>query len=187
MISDILTPLSFELLGLRIAGPAILVMPALVSIVCFPISCLLWIFREAKQRESKGWFIFPTFRRRREDSTGKSISAHSNDKTSLMRHQLDEILKQEKDLQKEREEIQREIEDLPRQYEEGQLKRKKIMRERAQTATAFHGFEKPKKLHSVASRTRRMTRPELRSARYQLLLLIAILTSIFVLLWKSLH
>lgn len=185
MISIILCPISVEFHGFRFAGPAILLVPGFVAISYFFISTLVWLYRISENRGKK-YCIFS--RGRAVDSLGAPFAAPPKDEKSLLRYQLEEILKQELDLQKERDEIQRNIEDLPKQYEERQLKRQEIIRERAKATATFYGFWQPdRKTRSAARSSNRMTRPEHRIARKQLLLLCVILMAILLLLWKSLR
>ena len=175
MTSNILCPISVEFHGFRYAGPAILVVPALVGLIYFSVSSEVWIYRWHGKNSPA-------------DSLETPFTAPFKDEKSLFSHQLDEILQQELDLKKDREEIQRSIEDLPKQHEERQLKRQQLMRERAKVTPTSYGLAQPaRKVRSVERSSNRMTQPEKRSARNQLLLLSAILAVILLLLWKSLH
>jgi hypothetical protein len=112
------------------------------------------------------------------------------DGTRLSR-ELEEIRQRELELKREHEEIQRRVADLPRQIEERERKQRELIRLRAvSTATTADGFSRPRdKRHSVSrtgSPSRRMTRPEERSARSQFILLCVIFAGILFLLFKSL-
>ena len=185
MISTILSPVLVEFYGFRIAGPAILVLPVFVSSSYLFISTLVWLFGyTGKCGKNGGIFL----RRRRSDSLASPFTAPFNDKKPLLTHQLDEILKQELDLQMERVKIQRRMEDLPKQHEEREMKRQEVLKKRAQAIATSYGFgQPPKKLRSVVRRSIRMTRTEKRSARNQLALLCTILVGILFLLWNSLQ
>lgn len=113
-----------------------------------------------------------------------------HDRTRLTR-ELEEIRVREMELKKEHEKIQRQVEELPRQLEERERKQREMIRMRAvATATIADGFSRPRdKRHAVSkssSTHRRRTRPEERSARIQLFILIGVFICIFFLLCKSL-
>ena len=119
-----------------------------------------------------------------------SAPPRENDR-SLLSRELEEIHRRELELKKAQEEMQRRVVELPKEIEERERKQREKIRLRAMaTATYADGFSSPRdKRHSVmrrANTSRRMTRPEQRSARTQFLLLCVILGAILVLLWKSL-
>ena len=112
------------------------------------------------------------------------------DRTRLSR-ELEEISQRELELRKQLEEREKRVADLPRQLEEKERKQREINRWRAlATATTADGFSRPRdKRHAVLRVTatrRRMTRPEERSARLQLLFLCVILAAFLIMLCKSL-
>ena len=89
------------------------------------------------------------------------------------------------------EKIQRRVAELPKQIEERERKQREMIRIRAMsTVTYADGVSKPQdKRHAPLRRSagsRRMTRPEQRTARLQFLMLCGVLAVILVLLWKSL-
>ena len=87
--------------------------------------------------------------------------------------------------------MQRRVAELPKEIEERERKQREKIRLRAMaTATYADGFNRPRDKRYAATRSatvsRRMTRPEQRSARAQFLLLCLILGVILILLWRSL-
>jgi hypothetical protein len=87
--------------------------------------------------------------------------------------------------------MQRKVADLPNQIEMRERKQREMIRLQVMAdATMADGFGRPRdKRHAVKRKptsSRRMTRPEQRSAQLQFLLLCAVLAIFLVLLWKSL-
>ena len=54
MIERILSPASFDLAGLKLEGPVILVIPALAAILFAAIASLVWLYRDAQKRNKYG-------------------------------------------------------------------------------------------------------------------------------------
>ncbi len=113
-----------------------------------------------------------------------------DDRTRLERD-LQDLRRKEAELKQLEEKMQRRVADLPKEIEERERKQREMIRLRAMaTATYADGFSKPRdKRHAPlkqSSGSRRMTRPEQRTAMIQFLMLCAVLVVLFVLLWKSL-
>ncbi len=128
--------------------------------------------------------------RRRARPIRKSAPAPLEQDRSRLSRELEEIEQRESELKKMHEAAQRRVADLPRQIEERERKQREMIRIRAiATTTMADGFTKPRdKRYSLSrgsSTPRRMTRPEERSARFQLLVLCVIFAAIFFLLCKS--
>jgi uncharacterized membrane protein len=114
------------------------------------------------------------------------------DDHSRIARELEEIRLRELELTRKHEEMQRKVADLPKQIEMRERKQREMIRLQVMAdATMADGFGRPRdKRHAVkrkpSSSSRRMTRPEERSAQLQFLLLCAVLAIFLVLLWKSL-
>jgi hypothetical protein len=113
------------------------------------------------------------------------------DDHSRIARELEEIRLRELELTRKHQEMQRKVADLPKQIEMRERKQREMIRLQVMAdATMADGFGRPRdKRHAVkrkSSSSRRMTRPEQRSAQLQLLLLCAVLAIFLVLLWKSL-
>jgi O-phosphoseryl-tRNA(Cys) synthetase len=109
----------------------------------------------------------------------------------LLERQMEELRKKEAELRSLQEKMERRAAQLPREIEERERKQREMIKLRAlATATYADGFSKIRdKRHAPLkqfSSTRRMTRPEQRSARIQFLMLCVVLAVILVMLWKSL-
>ena len=119
---------------------------------------------------------------------GSAPAPLDRDRTRISR-ELEEIHQRQLEVKKQIEEREKRVADLPRQREERERKKRELNRWRAM-ATATDGFSRPRdKRHAVLKVTatrQRMTRPEERSARLQLLLLCVILAAFLIMLCKSL-
>jgi len=119
-----------------------------------------------------------------------SASTHAESRSRLDRD-LEDLRKRELELRKLEEKMKQRVEDLPKEVAEKARRQEEMIKLRAiATATYADGLSRPRdKRHSPSTSStgsRRMTKPEERSARLQFLLLCAVLAMIMVLLWKSL-
>jgi chromosome segregation ATPase len=135
-------------------------------------------------------FPSPSSRRGVRPSRKQPAPPLEHDRSRLSR-ELEEIRQRELELKKEHEAMQRRVAELPREIEERERKQREKIRLRAiATPTYEDVFSRPRDKRHAATRsgttTRRMTRPEQRSARTQFFLLCLILGVILILLWKSL-
>lgn len=119
-----------------------------------------------------------------------SASKLDGNRTAIGRD-LEELRKQQLELKKLEEKMKQRMQNLPKEVAEKTRRQEELIKLRAVAmATYADGLSRPRdKRHGPAKNptsSRRMTRPEERSARFQLLLLCAILAVIMALLWKSL-
>ena len=102
---------------------------------------------------------------------------------------LEDLRRQEAELRKIQEKTEREMEELPRRLAERERKQLEMIRMRAVLTATDDVLGRPRdKRYAPLRRSgrNRMTRPEQRAARMQLLMLCAVLAVILILLWKSL-
>jgi hypothetical protein len=103
---------------------------------------------------------------------------------------LEELRRKEAELLRLQQQKQHEMEELPRKIAERERKQQDMIRMRAVLTATDDVFGRPRdKRHAPLRRSgpKRMTRPEQRAARMQLLLLCGVLAVILMFLWKSIH
>lgn len=103
---------------------------------------------------------------------------------------LEELRKKEAELLRLQQQKQSEMEELPRRIAERERKQQDLIRMRAVLTATDDVFGRPRdKRHAPLRRhgPKRMTRPEQRAARMQLLVLCGVLAVILMFLWKSIH
>jgi predicted transcriptional regulator len=110
---------------------------------------------------------------------------------SHLNRELEELQRRELEIKRQEAEMQRQVAELPKQIEERERKHRELARIRAvMTPTAADVFNRPRDKRHTALRVntsrRRMTRPEERSAKIQLLMLCCVLGVLLILLCKSL-
>lgn len=107
----------------------------------------------------------------------------------IERH-LEELRRKEAELLRLHQQKQHEMEELPRRIAERERKQQDLIRMRAVLTATDDVFGRPRdKRHAPLRRSgpKRMTRPEQRAARMQLLFLCGVLAVILMFLWKSIH
>lgn len=129
--------------------------------------------------------------RRPPRSARQGPSAPLEDNRIQLTREEAELLRKQAEIQRKAEEARRLLAELPKRIEAREKKQREMMRLKAAlTATTADGISRlrDKRFEPVqkSSRRRRMTKPEERSARFQFLLLCAVLGVILVLLWRSL-
>jgi septal ring factor EnvC (AmiA/AmiB activator) len=136
--------------------------------------------------------FLPPSGRRKSRLVRKSAPAPLEHDRSRLSRELEESRQKEAELKKKCEEVQRRVADLPRQIKERERKERELVYLRAvSTTTTADVFNKPRDKRVLLSRgksgTRRMTRPEERSARFQFIILCVIFAAMFFLLCKSIQ
>lgn len=134
----------------------------------------------------------PSSSGRRDPRSGRRVpAAPLEDNRIRLSREEEELQRKQAEVQRKAEEARRLLAELPKRIEAREKKQMEMIRMRAAlTATTADGISRlrDKRFEPVQKNPgrRRMTKPEERSARFQFLLLCAVLAVILVLLWRSL-
>ena len=118
----------------------------------------------------------------------KAIAPINDDRLRLEK-EIEELRQKELRLRKLEEETKRKVEELPKKLEERERKQRERIHKLAVLTATDHVGRPQDKRHAPLRQGNgrlRMTLPEQRRARLQVLLLCAVLAAFLILLWKSL-